>query len=653
MKLSISEHFHNKENRAPNKPDKHGELSNRWAMGAFTTVDRTPEQIVAHMKAGKAICVAALEKNWRGIQNFISSEIMGIDFDESPGIAKLLEDDFIRDYAFYVYATPSHTDTAPRSRVLFALDAPITDGVVYKTLITRLLAKMGQYNADRQCKDPVRLFYGSDLKVRPGVNTSKRLPLSVLEALPETDEERRAKEFRERPTTVFQPADSYQETMAQKYAAKARQNILDRALEGNVEGFRHHAFISAVWQLVAMQKGGWIGFDAAADARYLGSVLDREPEEIDAALRGAERKVDADWFDFKPRPREQKSAQPDTPLASTYTSESEKPAPALTWRTSDEAMESFRDRLITAPTDYVPMLFPFTALHQYGGFAYVLDAGILVGVVGTSGGMKTSFLETITDTVRRRHGADIIWWGTEWNYESMADRAIQRYGGASMIDVKLHRIALWEKQQTPPPKVRRGKELPYAMIEASQKISGQIQNVWQGKAHYIEQPVSDTTALLTATGVRVDSLRESGRDVRIAVFDYLQLLDLYSARTESERITTILGKLKLFCIEKKLIGIVASQVTKSAGHDAKNGDGLLQAESGQFLRSDKFNLVLTLNPVYANGMLTDKGVINVVKNSLGKTGAQEVPINPSRFLWRDVDDERQPVQAEPRKDTHG
>ena len=45
--------------------------------------------------------------------------------------------------------------------------------------------------------------------------------------------------------------------------------------------------------------------------------------------------------------------------------------------------------------------------------------------------------------------------------------------------------------------------------------------------------------------------------------------------------------------------------------------------------------MLTLNPIYDGKLLTDKGYINVDKNSIGRTGAVEVFIKPSHFKWLD------------------
>ena len=59
LKLGLSQWFYNKDNRAPEH-----EGSNKYAFGAFKVASLTPEQITAHITAGRAICVAACAKNW-------------------------------------------------------------------------------------------------------------------------------------------------------------------------------------------------------------------------------------------------------------------------------------------------------------------------------------------------------------------------------------------------------------------------------------------------------------------------------------------------------------------------------------------------------------------------------------------------------------
>ena len=62
---------------------------------------------------------------------------------------------------------------------------------------------------------------------------------------------------------------------------------------------------------------------------------------------------------------------------------------------------------------------------------------------------------------------------------------------------------------------------------------------------------------------------------------------------------------------------------------------MLTLESGQFVRSDKFNLVLTLNPIMQDKQLTNRAIISVEKNSAGRTGMQHVVIDPARLRWVD------------------
>jgi hypothetical protein len=630
VKLSISQHFHNKQNHAPMKRNKDGE-SNRWAMGAFNTVEWTPEQIAEHLRAGKAICVAALDGNWRGQANFVSSQLMGIDFDNGPDVETLVKNEFVKAYAFYVYPTPSHTPEKPRSRALFALDEPITDYDRYRVLITRLLHKLDMLNADPSCKDPVRIFYGSDVEGWRGKSLAKVLPVAVLDALPKTDDELLREQRAKEPPPPFKAETSAENKRAQAYSEAARRRILDDALSNNIEGHRHHAFITAVWQLVALEKGGWPGINAASDARYLAGVLDRE-DVLDNALKGAQRKVDPSWFEL-PEIKDPRVSNYVTPEPG----KDAPPPPTIHWKSSDDALLMYDDQLVTPTKDELPLVFPFEALHPLGGLCHYIPLGKMIGVPGASGGMKTSFLETITDAWRKGQGVDVLWWGTEWTPVEMAARAIQRYGGATMDEAESHRIWLSEEERRINGETlthRRGRRMPDDVLIKSNQISYTIRNKWPGKSHYMEEPVSDIDLLITKMNDRCDALRTAGRNVRVAVFDYLQLIDLYAARSEAERVTMVLGKIKMFCQEKKLVVIVATQVTKTAAQDMRDG-GLIEQEDAQFARSDKFNLVLTVNPIYQGKMLTEEGVINVVKNSLGKSEPVTVYIKPSRLAWLD------------------
>lgn len=637
--LSISQHFFQKENRAP---EKNG--SNRWAFAAFDNVTWTVPQIIAHVRSGKAICVAATLNNHRKSDYFKSAQIMGVDFDKGPDVTGLLLKPLVYDYAFLVYATASSTDDAPRSRALFALDAPISDAEEYRKMVKRLLLAFEVENVDEQCKDPVRIFYGSWGKKVSDVPNAV-LPVEVLVKLPPHPDELE-KPPPDVPLRLVETSDKRGMTRLEAYGRTAKENILNElALLPDGQDMRHGAINRATMVLAAFSKGGFPGVDGwENDIRSLGRQWGRATQEIEASITGAYAKADPHPLALPDRPAPPlvssngNGAHPEPPPdPSDYVTEPPPvapPAPPVqTWHTSAESMVRYRERLTTARTDgRLPLPFPFRALHEFGGFCRVLAPGVMVGIVGMSGGMKTSFVETITDSWRQMDPNDVLWYGPEWNWEKMGDRAVQRYGGANMTDVLMHELYMQEMARGLV--VRDGKALPKGVYEDSLRISQEIER-WAGMNHYIEQMDVDIDDLLIGSAQRLADAKAMGRTIRIAVWDYLQLMDMRSARTEQERITTILGRLKAFCVENGLIGIVASQVTKTASADTKENQKLLTSEAGQFFRGDKFNLVLTLNPIYDGKLLTDKGYINVDKNSIGRTGAVEVFINPARLKWVD------------------
>lgn len=100
--------------------------------------------------------------HWRTSANYTAGQHLGLDFDagdKSSTIPGLLASPFIAKHSSILYTTPSHTADAPRARAVFLLDAPIVQAQNYALAATALLWLFS--GADRQCKDPVRFFYGS------------------------------------------------------------------------------------------------------------------------------------------------------------------------------------------------------------------------------------------------------------------------------------------------------------------------------------------------------------------------------------------------------------------------------------------------------------------------------------------------------------
>jgi len=119
------------------------------------------------------------KNNWRQTDNFLCGQHLGIDFD-TLGVASVLAEPFVQRYAALVYATPSSTPEAPRSRALFVLDTPIMQAANYTAAASALIWSFGG-SADRQCKDAARFFYGS-LASMP-TRLDNVLPLDVVRGL--------------------------------------------------------------------------------------------------------------------------------------------------------------------------------------------------------------------------------------------------------------------------------------------------------------------------------------------------------------------------------------------------------------------------------------------------------------------------------------
>lgn len=118
----------------------------------------------------------------RSLANFICGQHVAIDMDtgdERSRIGTLAAHPWVRMYASLIYTTPSHTEDAPRARVLFLLDKPVEDANAYGEIVQFVMAQFD--DPDTSCKDASRFFYGSincDLLTLDNV-----LPLAQLRRL--------------------------------------------------------------------------------------------------------------------------------------------------------------------------------------------------------------------------------------------------------------------------------------------------------------------------------------------------------------------------------------------------------------------------------------------------------------------------------------
>lgn len=129
--------------------------------GSFTNHELTAIDLANRIYAGYPFTTWHKD-HWRKTANYQCGQHFGLDFDtedKRSTLATLTKDSFVAKYASMIYTTPSHTPEKPRARVVFLLDTPIMQAPNYSLAAQALLWLFG--TADRQCKDPVRFFYGS------------------------------------------------------------------------------------------------------------------------------------------------------------------------------------------------------------------------------------------------------------------------------------------------------------------------------------------------------------------------------------------------------------------------------------------------------------------------------------------------------------
>ena len=307
------------------------------------------------------------------------------------------------------------------------------------------------------------------------------------------------------------------------------------------------------------------------------------------------------------------------------------------------ALHDLSEELQGVKTLSEPILMPFSTLHQFEGMCEVMWTGKLIFTLGVSGGGKTSFMETNLEKLLR-DGYDAIVFGPEWTGGEYAQRSIHRNGdimhaGISNRELDFHKLALWEQANNVEPKKRRGQLLPEDRIKGIVGLSRQLQN-WPGEAYYLQKK-RDTTfdMLLEMTGRIIEKKRQQGRRVPFLFWDYIDRTPSFGKR-DFEWLELVAEKLKTFCMDMDIVGWVFAQPRKDDSQNVRDGK-VLDASSARNLSDNQCNLYLTLNLVYEDGRATNRGIINVVKNSTGKTGQVEVFTDLQHLAWIDKEVQKQ------------
>lgn len=153
IRVGISRAFHNKENLTGNKS----------AFGnSFIPTELTLPDFIQHVLSGGAFTPGYFKGRSRNKKTFISSQLLGLDFDQGISVADCAAHPFIKQYAFLIYPTPSSTPELPKTRVLFLLSEPVYEVARWEAMQRGMIQHFADWKPDPACKDAARLFYGSD-----------------------------------------------------------------------------------------------------------------------------------------------------------------------------------------------------------------------------------------------------------------------------------------------------------------------------------------------------------------------------------------------------------------------------------------------------------------------------------------------------------
>ena len=267
-----------------------------------------------------------------------------------------------------------------------------------------------------------------------------------------------------------------------------------------------------------------------------------------------------------------------------------------------EALDHFEKRLHgVVSSEFPPIQNPFKMIHHLGGMARVLQPPIMVGVLGRSGGFKTSFLTWIT-TELSRQGYNGIVFSPEWSPERNVDRIVQQLGGMNMSSMSLleryyYEQAMIQKGVLNPEDESIFGTVPHEkdLLETLKVVRG-IRQKFRGKIVYLKEFGSSIIEVLAQIEETAKRMTQSGHKPDYCIIDYAQLILPPQGTGAWWTIQNTITLTKIMTLKLGLITFMASQVRKSDTESLRDGESLLSSTSGLNFHDTQFNLFLTFNP---------------------------------------------------------
>ena len=337
---------------------------------------------------------------------------------------------------------------------------------------------------------------------------------------------------------------------------------------------------------------------------------------------------------------------PDNPPPAPESKPEQAAAPLITHASMVEVVtDEIEGRIVMASP---PIVNPYKTLHQFKGNCQRFSPGILVLLVGLSGGGKTTFLDDMTRRLLNtgQHGA---WWGREWTPQAMVRRDIHALGGPTLDAMKAHYAYLFEEAAR-----KRGQniasaggvKMPDVDMQKARRLLEQIK-ARPGQRVYVSSKASRIDDLLEELLLqRVQFHDATGHHLSYFVIDYLQLVRANDARDNINRYEEVLDKLADFASHTGMVGFMATQPKKANQRGIEDGNGLLRAEDATYIQKYVFKLILTLTPrfdaerpyivVYVDKDNEGAGKRYLQNHNTKKVRWVGLYVDPARFVISDI-----------------
>lgn len=287
-------------------------------------------------------------------------------------------------------------------------------------------------------------------------------------------------------------------------------------------------------------------------------------------------------------------------------------------KTLSQSVSEYEERFNGAILPLFPPLpNPIKKFHHLQGNAQVIRRPSMVGIVGTSGGFKTSLCMYIATELIKK-GYNGIVFSPEWDYVTQASKVVQAEGGAKGTRTLLQQQYYYEQAQIEAGTLQPDSELIFGeelTIEERARTIAAMDEVkaYSGTLAFMTTFSSDVTNILAQSRSIEKRMIRDGSPPSFMIIDYIQMADIPNNKRGWTH-AHVVDKFKEETLRRGFVTFISSQSTKEATRAVSEGRSL-DRTAALGIRDDKFNLFITLTP-------TDESTIKNVYDPITKQTIQ-------------------------------